>query len=72
MATLSYAMLTRPAPQSISPFYLARALPEGGGANGSGTGGLTLAVALYKTVHSLHHRNTNPGPWSRCVERRCA
>jgi sterol desaturase/sphingolipid hydroxylase (fatty acid hydroxylase superfamily) len=20
--------------------------------------------ALYKTVHSLHHRNTNPGPWS--------
>jgi sterol desaturase/sphingolipid hydroxylase (fatty acid hydroxylase superfamily) len=19
---------------------------------------------LYKTVHSLHHRNTNPGPWS--------
>lgn len=22
------------------------------------------APALYKTVHSLHHRNTNPGPWS--------
>lgn len=20
--------------------------------------------ALYKTVHSLHHRNVNPGPWS--------
>jgi len=20
--------------------------------------------ALYRTVHSLHHRNTNPGPWS--------
>jgi sterol desaturase/sphingolipid hydroxylase (fatty acid hydroxylase superfamily) len=19
---------------------------------------------LYKTIHSLHHRNTNPGPWS--------
>ena len=19
---------------------------------------------LYRTVHSLHHRNTNPGPWS--------
>jgi sterol desaturase/sphingolipid hydroxylase (fatty acid hydroxylase superfamily) len=22
------------------------------------------AKALYETVHSLHHRNTNPGPWS--------
>jgi sterol desaturase/sphingolipid hydroxylase (fatty acid hydroxylase superfamily) len=19
---------------------------------------------LYKAIHSLHHRNTNPGPWS--------
>ncbi len=33
LAALSYAMLTRPAPQSISPFFLARALPEGGGTN---------------------------------------
>ncbi|MBX3231442.1 MAG: monovalent cation/H+ antiporter subunit A [Labilithrix sp.] len=33
LAALSYAMLTRPAPHSISPFFLARALPEGGGAN---------------------------------------
>lgn len=33
MATLSYAMLTRTAPQSISPFFLSRALPEGGGTN---------------------------------------
>ena len=33
LAALSYAMLTRPAPQSISPFFLDRALPEGGGAN---------------------------------------
>ena len=33
MAALSYAMLTRPAPQSISPFFLERALPDGGGAN---------------------------------------
>ncbi len=32
-AALSYAMLTREAPQSISPFLLARALPEGGGRN---------------------------------------
>jgi multicomponent K+:H+ antiporter subunit A len=33
LAALSYAMLTRPAPQSISPFFLARALPNGGGTN---------------------------------------
>jgi multicomponent K+:H+ antiporter subunit A len=33
MAALSYAMLTRPAPQSISPFFLDQALPGGGGAN---------------------------------------
>jgi multicomponent K+:H+ antiporter subunit A len=33
LATLSYAMLTRPAPQSISPFFLSRSLPAGGGAN---------------------------------------
>ena len=33
MAVLSYAMLTRAAPQSISPFFLSRALPEGGGTN---------------------------------------
>ncbi|MCD6672900.1 MAG: monovalent cation/H+ antiporter subunit A [Burkholderiaceae bacterium] len=32
-AALSYAMLTREAPQSISPFLLARALPDGGGSN---------------------------------------
>ena len=33
LAALSYAMMTRSAPQSISPFFLSRALPEGGGAN---------------------------------------
>jgi multicomponent K+:H+ antiporter subunit A len=33
LAALSYAMLTRPAPHSISPFFLRHALPEGGGAN---------------------------------------
>src|SRR5690606_292302 len=33
LAALSYAMLTRPAPHSISPFFLSRALPEGGGHN---------------------------------------
>ena len=33
LAALSYAMLTRQAPQSISPFFLANALPGGGGTN---------------------------------------
>jgi multicomponent K+:H+ antiporter subunit A len=33
LAALSYALLTRPAPQSISPFFLAHAVPGGGGAN---------------------------------------
>src|SRR5690606_32787452 len=33
LAALSYALLTRPAPNSISPFFLDKALPEGGGTN---------------------------------------
>ncbi|AKJ30072.1 monovalent cation/H+ antiporter subunit A [Caldimonas brevitalea] len=33
LAALSYAMLTRTAPQSISPFFLQNALPAGGGTN---------------------------------------
>ncbi len=33
LAALSFAMMTRSAPQSISPFFIDRALPEGGGAN---------------------------------------
>jgi multicomponent K+:H+ antiporter subunit A len=33
MAALSHAMLTRPTPQSISPYFLERALPDGGGTN---------------------------------------
>jgi multicomponent K+:H+ antiporter subunit A len=33
MAALSYALMTRSFPQSISPFFLERAVPEGGGAN---------------------------------------
>ena len=33
MAVLSYALMTRQTPQSISPFFLERALPEGGGTN---------------------------------------
>lgn len=33
LAALSYAMLTRQAPQSISPYYIENALPRGGGTN---------------------------------------
>jgi len=33
LAALSYALLTRNAPLSISPFFIERALPEGGGSN---------------------------------------
>ncbi len=33
LAALAFAMLTRPAPQSIAPFFLQHALPEGGGRN---------------------------------------
>ncbi|MFG6414175.1 monovalent cation/H+ antiporter subunit A [Roseateles sp. DC23W] len=33
LSALSYALLTRHAPLSISPFFLDRALPEGGGTN---------------------------------------
>ena len=33
LAALSYALLTRQAPLSISPFFMANALPEGGGTN---------------------------------------
>ncbi len=33
LSALSYALLTRQAPQSISPFFIDKALPEGGGTN---------------------------------------
>jgi multicomponent K+:H+ antiporter subunit A len=33
LAALSYALLTRPGPLSISPFFIANALPQGGGSN---------------------------------------
>ena len=33
MAALAWYMMTRPFPQSISPFFLERAVPEGGGTN---------------------------------------
>lgn len=71
LAALSYAMLTRPAPQSISPFFLRRALPEGGGANvvnvmlvdfrGFDTlGEITVLGAVALTVFALLRRFRPP------------
>ena len=71
MASLSYAMLTRPAPHSISPFFLSRALPEGGGANVINVmlvdfrafdtlGEITVLCAVALTVYALLRRFRPP------------
>jgi multicomponent K+:H+ antiporter subunit A len=67
LAALSFAMLTRPAPQSISPFFLGRALPEGGGTNVVNVmlvdfrafdtiGEITVLAAVALTVYALLRR----------------
>ncbi len=71
MAALAYAMLTRPAPQSISPFFLQRALPEGGGTNVVNVmlvdfraldtlGEITVLGAVALTVYALLRRFRPP------------
>jgi multicomponent K+:H+ antiporter subunit A len=71
LAALSYAMLTRPAPHSISPFFLGRALPEGGGANVVNVilvdfrafdtiGEITVLGAVALTVYALLRRFRPP------------
>ena len=71
MAALAYAMLTRPAPQSISPYFLEKALPEGGGTNvvnvmlvdfrGFDTlGEITVLGAVALTVYALLRRFRPP------------
>ncbi|CAN5533332.1 monovalent cation/H+ antiporter subunit A [soil metagenome] len=71
MSALSYAMLTRPSPQSISPFFLAKAVPEGGGTNvvnvmlvdfrGLDTmGEITVLSAVALTVYALLRRFRPP------------
>ncbi len=71
LATLSYAMLTRPAPHSISPFFLSRALPEGGGSNVVNVmlvdfraldtiGEITVLGAVALTVYALLRRFRPP------------
>ncbi len=71
LAALSYALLTRPAPQSISPFFLDRALPEGGGTNVVNVmlvdfrafdtiGEITVLGAVALTVYALLRRFRPP------------
>ena len=71
LAALSYSMLTRPAPQSISPFFLAHALPQGGGTNVVNVmlvdfraldtmGEITVLGAVALTVYALLRRFRPP------------
>ncbi len=74
MAVLSYALMTRNFPQSLSPFFLERALPEGGGTNvvnvmlvdfrGFDTlGEITVLGVVALTVYALLRR-FRPAPES--------
>mgnify|MGYP001178251789 CR=1 FL=1 len=67
IALLSYAVLVRPAPEGIARFFLARALPEGGGSNvvnvllvdfrGFDTlGEITVLCIVALTVYALLRR----------------
>ncbi|MFY9479222.1 MAG: monovalent cation/H+ antiporter subunit A [Aquabacterium sp.] len=67
MTVLSYSVMTRSFPHSISPFFLERAIPEGGGANvvnvilvdfrGFDTlGEITVLGAVALTVYALLRR----------------
>lgn len=71
LAALSYALLTRRAPNSISPFFLDRALSEGGGANVVNVmlvdfrafdtlGEITVLGAVALTVYALLRRFRPP------------
>jgi multicomponent K+:H+ antiporter subunit A len=71
LAALAYALLTRPAPHSIAPFFLSRALPEGGGTNVVNViivdfrafdtlGEITVLSAVALTVYALLRRFRPP------------
>jgi len=71
LATLSFAFLTRPAPHSISPFFLGNALPGGGGSNVVNVmlvdfrafdtmGEITVLGAVALTVYALLRRFRPP------------
>ncbi|GAB3655995.1 monovalent cation/H+ antiporter subunit A [Ramlibacter alkalitolerans] len=71
LAAVSYALLTRTGAQSISPFYLEKALPEGGGTNVVNVmlvdfrafdtlGEITVLAAVGLTVFALLRRFRPP------------
>jgi multicomponent K+:H+ antiporter subunit A len=71
LAALSFALLTRPAPHSISPYFLSHALPDGGGANVVNVmlvdfrafdtlGEITVLGAVALTVYALLRRFRPP------------
>jgi multicomponent K+:H+ antiporter subunit A len=71
LAALSYALLTRPAPHSISPYFLDHALPDGGGTNVVNVmlvdfrafdtiGEITVLGAVAMTVYALLRRFRPP------------
>jgi len=71
IAALAYAMLTRSAPQSIAPFFLERAVPEGGGTNVVNVmlvdfrafdtlGEITVLAIVGMTVYALLRRFRPP------------
>lgn len=71
MAALAYAMMTRKAPQSISPFFLEKSVSEGGGSNvvnvmlvdfrGFDTmGEITVLGAVGLTIYALLRRFRPP------------
>ncbi|NLD67232.1 MAG: DUF4040 domain-containing protein, partial [Limnobacter sp.] len=74
VAGLAYAMLTRPFPESLGPYFLTRSLPEGGGTNvvnvllvdfrGFDTmGEITVLGVIALTVYALLRR-FRPAPES--------
>ncbi|MET0985350.1 MAG: monovalent cation/H+ antiporter subunit A, partial [Steroidobacteraceae bacterium] len=79
MAALVFAIITRPAVEVLAPFFLDRALPEGGGHNvvnvilvdfrGFDTlGEITVLGAVALTIYALLRR-FRPAPESRSVPR---
>ncbi len=77
MAALGYAVLTRPAPQSIGDFFLLKALPEGGGSNAVNVllvdfrgfdtmGEITVLAVVALTVYALLRR-FRPAPESIAI-----
>ncbi len=77
MAALSYAILTRPAPQGIGDFFLLSALSEGGGSNAVNVllvdfrgfdtmGEITVLAIVALTVYALLRR-FRPAPESMAI-----